>query len=63
MPELNPVERVWLDLKDALAWLQFPDLEAQQDSVATLLRVYQAATLQLLTGYTNLVEAIHALWP
>jgi transposase len=23
-PELNPIERVWRDLKDALAWLQFP---------------------------------------
>jgi DDE superfamily endonuclease len=25
-PELNPIERVWRDLKDALAWLQFPPL-------------------------------------
>jgi transposase len=23
-PELNPIERVWRDLKEALAWLQFP---------------------------------------
>jgi DDE superfamily endonuclease len=27
-PELNPIERGWRDLKDALAWLQFPTLEA-----------------------------------
>ena len=60
-PELNPIERVWRDLKDALAWLQFPTLEAQQDYVAALLRAYEAATLQALTGYTYLVEAIHAL--
>jgi class 3 adenylate cyclase len=26
-PELNPIERVWRDLKDALAWLQFPHLD------------------------------------
>ena len=62
-PELNPIERVWRDLKDALAWLQFPTLEGQQDHVAQLLRAYQAATLQTLTGYTYLVEAIHALCP
>ncbi len=60
-PELNPIERVWRDLKDALAWLQFPTLEVQQDYLATLLRAYQTATLQSLTGYPYLVEAIYAL--
>jgi transposase len=60
-PELNPIERVWRDLKDALAWLQFPTLDVQQDYVATLLRGYEAATLQALTRYPYLVEAIHAL--
>ena len=49
-PELNRIERVWRDLKDALAWLQFPTLDAQQDSLATLLRAYEAATLQALTS-------------
>lgn len=28
-PELNPSERVWRDVKDDLAWLQFPELDAQ----------------------------------
>ena len=60
-PELNPIERVWQDLKDALAWRHFPTLEAQPDSRATLLQADEAATLQALTGYTYLVEAIHAL--
>ncbi len=35
-PELNPIERVWRDLKDDLAWCQFTDLNAQQDSVGAL---------------------------
>jgi hypothetical protein len=52
---------VWRDLKDALAWLHFPNLEAQQDYLAALLQAYKAATLQALTGYPYLVEAIHAL--
>ena len=60
-PELNPIERVWRDLKDALAWIQFPKLDAQQDYIDHLLRGYEAATLQSLTGYPYLVEAIHAL--
>jgi DDE superfamily endonuclease len=48
-PELNPIERVWRDLKDALAWQQFPNMEAQQDYVGQLLRAYAARTLQSLT--------------
>src|SRR5262245_30530816 len=60
-PELNPIERVWRDLQDALAWLQFPNLDVPQDYVAMLLRGYEAITLQALAGYPYLVEAIHAL--
>ena len=60
-PELNPIERVWRNLKDVLAWLQFPKLDAQQDYVGQLLQAYEASTLQSLTGYTYVVEAIHAL--
>ncbi|MGH8063902.1 MAG: hypothetical protein ACRERE_01430 [Candidatus Entotheonellia bacterium] len=40
-----------------------PELPPQKDYVAQLLRVYERATLQALTGYTYLVEAMHALWP
>ncbi len=60
-PELNPIERVWRDLKDDLAWQQFIALNAQQDYVGDLLRAYEAPTLPSLTGYGYLVEAIHAL--
>jgi transposase len=60
-PELNPIERVWRDLKDDLAWLQFIDLDAQQVYVGDLLQSYDAPTLQTLTGYQCWVEAINAL--
>jgi transposase len=60
-PELNPIERLWRDLKDMLAWLQFPDLEGQQAYVGDLLQAYEVPTLQALTSYAYLVEAIHAL--
>jgi transposase len=62
-PELNPIERVWRDLKDEVAWEQFTALAAQLEAVAHLLQEYDAPTLQSLTGYTYLVEAIHALLP
>ena len=60
-PELNPIERVWRDLKDDVAWQQFADLNAQQEYLGHLLQAYEAATLQSLSGYAYLVEAIHAL--
>jgi transposase len=60
-PELNPIERVWRDLKEKVAWEQFADLAAQLDSVAARLRAYDAATLQSLAGYPYLANAINAL--
>jgi DDE superfamily endonuclease len=60
-PELNPSERVWRDVKDDLAWEQCTNLDAQQAYVATLWQAYDAPTLQALTGYAYVVEAIHAL--
>lgn len=35
-PELSPIERVWRDLKDDLAWCQFANLDAQQAYVGNL---------------------------
>ena len=54
-PELNPIERVWRDLKDDLAWQQFPNVEVQQNYVGQLLRTYNAPQLQRLTGYAYLL--------
>ena len=61
-PELNPIERLWRDLKDDLGWQQFMNLDAQQDYVGQLLRAYEAPTLRSLTGYAYLVDAINALY-
>jgi transposase len=61
-PELNPIERVWRDLKDDIAWQQFPNVEVQQDYVGQLLRAYDAPRLQSLIGYAYLVDAINALY-
>jgi transposase len=35
-PELNPMERVWREVKDDLAWQQFMHVEAQPDFVGQL---------------------------
>jgi transposase len=60
-PELNPIERVWRDVKDTLAWRQCVDLEAPPLYVGDLWQAYQASTLQALTGEAYVWEAINAL--
>jgi transposase len=60
-PELNPLERVWRDLKDDRAWQQFTHVEAPQEHVGQLLQADEASTRQSLTSYTYVVEAINAL--
>jgi hypothetical protein len=63
-PELNPVERLWEDLKyrlDVLDRQVRSSLTALQDHVASLIRQYTTAALASLTGYQYLVEAVRAL--
>jgi transposase len=61
-PELNPIERVWRDVKDDLACEQFADLTARLYYVGDLPQAYDARTLQALTGYSYLVDATNALY-
>jgi hypothetical protein len=63
-PELNPVERLWEDLKrriDVLDAQVRSSLQALQAHVATLIQGYTAETIASLTGYAYLVDAGHAL--
>jgi putative transposase len=63
-PALNPVERLWEDLKyriDVGDTRVRSSLTALQDHVAGMVRDYSAETMASLTGYAYLVEAIHAL--
>jgi hypothetical protein len=63
-PELNPVERLWEDLKrriDILNGQVRSSLSALQEHVADIIQRYTAETLASLTGYAYLVEAINAL--
>jgi hypothetical protein len=63
-PELNPVERLWEDLKsriDVMAAQVRSSLARLQDHVADILRRYTPETIASLTGYMYLVEAARAL--
>ena len=56
-PELNPAERLWKDLKDALAFELFESLAALKAKVETLLSAYTEEALASLTGFDYLIEA------
>ena len=63
-PELNPVERLWEDLKyriDVLNGQVRSSLRALQEHVAGLVQRYSAEMIASLTGYAYLVEAAYAL--
>ena len=63
-PELNPVERLWEDLKrrmDVSDTRVRSSLAALQEHVAGLIHRYTAETIASLTGYAYLVDAINAL--
>ena len=63
-PELNPAERLWLDVKrniDVTIRAVREDLVALRDHVAERLCPYTSAQMQSLTGYGYLVRAVAAL--
>lgn len=63
-PELNPVERLWQDLKariDARDAKVRSSLEALKEHVAAIIRRYSEEALASLTGYAYLLDAVNAL--
>lgn len=50
-PELNPMERVWEDVKDQIAWELFRDLSHLSDRTCTIIQAFTKDTLQSLTYY------------
>jgi transposase len=62
-PDLNPAERVWEALKDALAWACCADLVALQARVVAIIQTWDAELLRSLTAYPFIMDAINALSP
>jgi transposase len=60
-PELNPIERLWRDMKDQLAWLLVARIEELAHHVERIIRQYSKSAIQSLTSYAYFVQAVHAL--
>ena len=60
-PELNPVERLWQDLKDQMAFDLYKSLAALRQEVRSAVATYTGEAVASLTGYDYLVNAADAL--
>jgi transposase len=56
-PELNPVERLWQDLKGQLAFDFYEHLSSLRQETRMALRSYTNEAVRSLTGYNYLLEA------
>lgn len=57
-PELNPIERLWRDLKDWLASYHPTTLEELATLLSTRLQQYTPAAFRSLTGFPYLLSAL-----
>ncbi len=57
-PQLNPIERFWLHLKQQLAWENCPTLDALRDLLKQTLETISAETIVSLTAYDFILEAL-----
>ena len=60
-PEINPIERLWQDIKEQITFPLFEKLSDLRDAVADILKGYSAQAIASLTAYRYLVEAVYEL--
>jgi transposase len=61
-PELNPIERLWRDLKDQLADRVTKTLTDLSEAVGSIIQHYSQATLKSLTSFAYFVQAVDTAW-
>lgn len=62
-PELNPVERLWQDLRARMAWRIFEHLDGLEAELCTQLDHYTPSVVQSLVSYPYLRQAINEVGP
>ncbi len=60
-PELNPIERLWQDIKGRIGFWLYETLDELKERVAEILKQYTCSTIASLTGYSYFIEAVNAL--
>lgn len=60
-PELNPIERLWQEVKARLAWVVAAAREELEHRVAMSVTQYSRAAMRSLTSYPYFVRAVNAI--
>jgi hypothetical protein len=60
-PELNPIERLWQDVKDQLASCLYETLEALQRAISAVVGGYRETVVASLCGSAYMLNALNAL--
>ena len=60
-PELNPIERLWRDVKDQLAWVLTAAIDELEHRVEMIITHYAKAAIRSLTSYPYFVNAVNAV--
>jgi transposase len=60
-PELNPIERLWREVKEPWAWVLAATIEELEHRVEMLVTHYSHATIRSLTSYPYVVRAVNAV--
>jgi len=57
-PEVNPIERLWQDLKQMLGWKLFNDLTSLQEAITSWVEKLHPQKVKSLTQWAWLVDAL-----
>jgi len=57
-PQLNPIERLWEEIKEKLIWELFDNLEALRAAVENILAKLSQKVIASVTGWDFILEAL-----
>ena len=57
-PQLNPIERLWEDIKEKLSWQLFDNLETLRVAVENILAKLSQRVIASVTGWDFILEAL-----
>ncbi|NEQ74095.1 MAG: hypothetical protein F6K23_14245 [Okeania sp. SIO2C9] len=57
-PELNPIERLWLEIKRKLKWEIFENLDELRKRLTSIITELTSRTIKSLGGWDFILEAI-----
>ena len=58
-PELNPIERLWRDMKDKVAFHNFKDEQEHEAWITNTINNYSPEQIASLTGYEYIINAVN----